>query len=633
MPAAKKFCTRYGPPKNPEIVQLNSFRKADKAFWNSFPSNSKLTENSSNIDHTLLKKKIVLNKGILSASQFHRGLKAVQYLQKGAPAFQKSSLPSCFVKNDPKTEKNGGLVTDTIATWVKQRIVSGPFDTPPLEKFRVNGLVAIEQAEKIRICLNVSLPENLSFNSNMDSAKLEKVHMSSARAFGYSVMKAGRNATMSKFDLCDAYKNISCLDHDLRLQGFTWLEKFFVENRQIFGAKSSVCNFDIFGNTVKCLALCDCKIKSEFVHRQLDDVPVVGPANSNWCEEYTLSYKKLCSELSIKIANDCPKFEKAFSNSKFGKVLGIFFDSEKLCWSLPEDKKDKALNAIVMCYDSVTVKLVEIQKLVGRLNDVALMCPFLNGFKRPLLDDLCKISETGIGQLSQQTKKDLLIWGGFLTKENSWLPIPPEPSAPPLRTKSFFSDAAGLAVDGDWTTGPGVATVGFTEEGQFLCAHRITWPTEMIRFAKDSKGVRFGDKSTTLEMIGVLLPFIIIPSELKKQHIELSVDNMNCLYGWENRSLKGDISASIVIRAIHLISAYLGSIIHVKHLPRVSNFESSMVDRMSRMSTMAREDRKLLSSFANLRIPPVLLEWICNPSEDWSFPIRLLSYVKYVCEK
>jgi hypothetical protein len=29
---------------------------------------------------------------------------------------------------------------------------------------------------------------------------------------------------------------------DLRLQGFSWLGKFFVETRQVFGAKTSVCN-------------------------------------------------------------------------------------------------------------------------------------------------------------------------------------------------------------------------------------------------------------------------------------------------------------------------------------------------------------------------------------------------------
>ena len=58
---------------------------------------------------------------------------------------------------------------------------------------------------------------------------MEKVKMSSARKFRYSVAKAGRKARMSKFDLTDAYKYIPCKKEDLRLQGFFWLGKFFIE--------------------------------------------------------------------------------------------------------------------------------------------------------------------------------------------------------------------------------------------------------------------------------------------------------------------------------------------------------------------------------------------------------------------
>jgi hypothetical protein len=62
---------------------------------------------------------------------------------------------------------------------------------------------------------------------------MEKVYMSSPRLFGYSVCDAGCNAFMSKFDSADAYKNVPCRIYDLRLQGFSWLSKFFIETKQI----------------------------------------------------------------------------------------------------------------------------------------------------------------------------------------------------------------------------------------------------------------------------------------------------------------------------------------------------------------------------------------------------------------
>ena len=82
-----------------------------------------------------------------TTSQYLRGLKAVSYLRKGALAFQKISLPAC-------------PVTDSVATWIKKGFVCGPFYSPPYSKFRSNCLMAVDQHEKIRLALNVSLPED-----------------------------------------------------------------------------------------------------------------------------------------------------------------------------------------------------------------------------------------------------------------------------------------------------------------------------------------------------------------------------------------------------------------------------------------------------------------------------------------
>ena len=153
----------------------------------------------------------------------------------------------------------------------------------------------------------------------------------------------------------------------LDFKAFSGSEFFFFENRLIFGVISSVCNYDIFGNTVECLAISDSSIPSNFVHRQLDDVPVVGPANKDWCSSFSCAYKKLCDEIGVKLAPDCEKFEKAFTNSTFGKVLGIFFNSENLKWSLPSEKKDKCLRQIYFCYNSDSVDLVSMQAVLALL--------------------------------------------------------------------------------------------------------------------------------------------------------------------------------------------------------------------------------------------------------------------------
>ena len=148
--------------------------------------------------------------------------------------------------------------------------------------------------------------------------------MSSAWIFGYTLKKCGKNANFSKFDLCDAYKNVRSFESDFRLQGFTWLGKFFYKNRQICGAKSAVPNFDTLGNTLECIAIALSSIPDDLVHRQLDDVPSVSPEGKDWGENFNKCYVDLCTEVGIKLAPNCKKNEKAFENVTRGKV---FFDS------------------------------------------------------------------------------------------------------------------------------------------------------------------------------------------------------------------------------------------------------------------------------------------------------------------
>jgi hypothetical protein len=72
---------------------------------------------------------------------------------------------------------------------------------------------------------------------------------------------------MYKTDVRDAYKLVPAKIEDLRLQGFSFLEKYFCETRMAFGRKPSVSNYDIVGNTIFTLAKVECDIPSILVDR------------------------------------------------------------------------------------------------------------------------------------------------------------------------------------------------------------------------------------------------------------------------------------------------------------------------------------------------------------------------------
>jgi hypothetical protein len=337
-------------PKKPNITVLPELKDysspAPDSFWLSFPRFQIPPQPETSIDIKALASLVDNNSTLLLSSEVKRAKKCIEYLSNGAPAFQSETLGACFIKNSTNAITYGPSVTNTIASWVSKKFVAGPFSTPPLPNFRVNSILAVPQPNKTRVCINVSLPAGKSFNDNINSFDLEKIKMSSARNFGYSIIEAGPGCTIAKPDIVDAYKNVPAKIEDLRYQGFYWLGKYFIELRQMFGAKGAVQNFDILSNTVKTLALARSHIPSKFVHRQLDDVPIVGPKSSGWCEEFLSNYKKICSEINLILAEECKSFDKAFGCTTRGKVLGIYFDTTNQTWKLPDDKKIKTISAI-----------------------------------------------------------------------------------------------------------------------------------------------------------------------------------------------------------------------------------------------------------------------------------------------
>jgi hypothetical protein len=95
-------------------------------------------------------------------------------------------------------------------------------------------MMAIEQKKnKVWVIMNLSAPTSTSLNDTIDEFSLKKVSMSSAKAFGYSVIDRGPGACLWKWDLVDAYKSIPASLTNLRLQPFSWLGMEFVEMQSL----------------------------------------------------------------------------------------------------------------------------------------------------------------------------------------------------------------------------------------------------------------------------------------------------------------------------------------------------------------------------------------------------------------
>jgi hypothetical protein len=252
-------------------------------------------------------------------------------------------------------------------------------------------------------------------------------------------------------------------------------------------------------------------------------------------------------------------------------------------------------------------------------------------FTGPLNDSFKNIQSSArpetIVKLSVQGRKDLMVWIGFITSEWKWLPIPSPYTAPPVFRKELYTDAAGLPSDGLLSRQPGCGGVGLNEDGTIAFAFQKIWDKKFISEAKDERGVRFGDKTTCLEALGMIIPLLTHPQYFRNQNVVVKIDNLGVVWGMMNMKAKEDKCASVIIRATYLICAHLECQLHVEHQPRKTDWGSHMSDRLSRMSSTTMADRAMLRNWEHIAVPNALEEWFRNPSTDWDLAYKLLNEI------
>jgi hypothetical protein len=281
------------------------------------------------------------------------------------------------------------------------------------------------------------------------------------------------------------------------------------------------------------------------------------------------------------------------------------------------------------------------QIIMGSLNDVGQLCPFLKGWRLPSLVFQSSFQDrTGIDlPIPPQVRADMQVCCRIILAAWAGLPLAARPSGPALNHLRFTSAAAGAqtAQQGGMTvTVPsslarGAASVGLDDDENLIFVSRITWPLAFLNEEKDGKGSMIGSKTTTLEMIGIMLPFLSCPAALTGRHVILEVDCISVLFGWDKRQSNGDVTASILLRALHLISSFLACHVHLEHLPRRTSRASILADDLSREDTTSGP---LLARVRAMESPHQchsLTNWFRDPVEDWELANRILQDVEDMC--
>jgi hypothetical protein len=416
--------------------------------------------------------------------------------------------------------------------------------------------------------------------------------MSSSRRFSFALWSAGPNALFAKPDMTAAYKNIPQHPSVWPSQGFFWLDRYFVDISTVFGSAAAVSQFDAFAATLQNLTLLRCPLPANYLHRQLDDLPIISPTSSALCSKFFQAYSSLCQELKVRLAPPCPQFDKSFGPTTHGTVLGIYFNSENLSWSLPKRKAHTIAAAIDLFLGQPTTFLPPLQHLLGLFNDTCLMFDFLRILRAPLqfFHNSFTDDKSIALPIPSAVKDDLLTWRSMLPALLAGLPIHPPPRGPPFTSLIFWSDAAaGIHLPppaGHPSLPPrGVASLGGQSIFDTWFAARLTWPENLLTSTKDSRGNLFGHNSTTLETVGLLLPLLCIPHHCQNRPLLFYVDNLPLVYAFHKKYAKSDPETSLLLRCFFLLCSFLSCEPHIRYLPRCSTPLLHLADTLSRSHT------------------------------------------------
>ena len=485
--------------------------------------------------------------------------------------------------------------------------------------------------DKYRPILNLSAPKSNAFNEHICDDRMNRVIMSSPVLVAKKLVKFGSGAWISKIDHSSAYKLIPVKYGHLWLQGFVWMGKIFIETSQIFGARSAVPNYDRFHFCLAEIVKFHGREYAILYERQLDDMIMMAATYSE-CKYITDVYLKCAERINLPLASfDNPM--KAFLNSQYGVILGIYFDTRNMTWSLPLDKSDKYLFTIYSVLQKETVSQKELQQVLGVINNVAQMSHSLKFFRDPIVLDLKRtyenVDQTVI--LSSDCRKFLYIWLQIISDLRHGFPIPTAPSFPPAQHFCFATDAAGgaaLSKGADFEVG--VGAVGFISPWDTRIEHifytgQVFWPRDFVTIMRDRSDRLFGNKTTCLEVIGVFIPLYHNICTIVNRPVRVLVDNVAVFWAYEKGRSRKDPYTSMFVFILNMLATTLNFYLYIDHVRRVSTFPALLADTFTRTDEKGRNLIKDHPLDIHRSWPPSLYEWMQNPVVDWTLGTRILN--------
>lgn len=230
------------------------------------------------------------------------------------------------------------IVDALIESETGKGFLEGPFDFLPFEKYRVSpiGVAIGKYSGKPRLIVDLSSPhEDVSHQSvndmiDKDQCSLSYVRIDDAISI---IQKLGRNTTMCKTDISDAFKLMPILPSQWHMFCIKWRKHYYYYTKLAFGCRSSPKIFDTLSQAICWIA--EHKYGIKFILHLLDDFITF---------EHPLNHAQTNMDLLYHIFNtlNVPMAKhKTAGPDTVIEYLGIILDSNLMEARLPQDKLDR----------------------------------------------------------------------------------------------------------------------------------------------------------------------------------------------------------------------------------------------------------------------------------------------------
>ena len=219
------------------------------------------------------------------------------------------------------------------------------------------------------------------------------------------VQKIGENSLIAKLDIENASRIMPIDPNDYHLLGFTFGQQYFYDRCLPMGCSTSCQTFEKFSQALQWLLINHFEISG--ITHILDDFIFVGPSNSNLCRSALETFLVLAEDVKVPI-----KKEKTVLPTTCRAVHGVLIDTVKLEVRLPIDKIEKIREMLINIKNRRTVKLNELQSLLGLLSFAcSVIVP--GSFLRRLYNLTCGTHRPH-HYVNKSAKLDMEAWFSFL---------------------------------------------------------------------------------------------------------------------------------------------------------------------------------------------------------------------------